>query len=241
MSLPPWLSINSLKYNTTPKRFPVKKVNNRRPYLAPPRIRTPYTEENFENEILNMSPISPLSSNSSNNGSINSSPPNNNRNSLPPNLPNNVVVTPVVNKKASAPRLPNGTVNYNAMARKWKANVNAGTVKVTAKAKNTRTLAQQVANLSQKNRNIMNRNKKALMKAVMGNSSIKNKSYFMGPTPGLIPANMKKRFFEENARLAATQKAQAKQSALNALKRQKGPNVNRHTSTRRKSRKNRRN
>ena len=173
----------------------------------------------------------------SNNDSINSSPPDSNNN----------VMTPVfVNKKVGVPRLPNGTVNYNAMASKWKEGVKSGKINVTAKARNTPSknipsLQKYVASLTQKNRNMMKRNKNALLKAIRGDPAIKNKSYFMGPTPGLIPANMKKRFFEENARLSATQKAQAKQSALNALRVQKGPNINRHTSTRRKSRKNRKN
>ena len=256
MSLPPWLSNTSLKQaerNAMRKPTQVKKVNNRAPYLAPPRIRIPTAPNYFEEEaelpenfgaaatyVSNNSNLNGpnafnnmLSVNGSVTGSVNSSPPN--------NLHNNVVATPGVNKKAATLRLPNGSVNYNAMTRQWKEGVKSGKINVTAKGKNTRSLAQQVASLSQSNRNKIERNKRALAHAVIRNSSIKNKSQFIETEPGFIPKNMRNRFRAQNAQNAATKRLQAKQSALNALRGQKGPNVNRHTSTRRKSRKNRRN
>jgi hypothetical protein len=265
MSLPPWLSSSSIQQtekNATRKPTQVKKVNNRTPYLAPPRIRIPNSPENFnegpENfnegpENFNEGPENfgaaatyvsnnsnlngpnafnnMLSVNGSVTGSVNSSPPN--------NLHNNVVATPVVNKKAATLRLPNGSVNYNAMARQWKANVSSGKIKVAPKSKNTRSLQQQVANLTQSNRNRIERNKAALARAVIKNSSIANKSHFIETVPGYIPKNMRNRFRTNNARNAATKKAQAHQSALSALRGQKGPNVTRHTNTRHKMRKNR--
>jgi hypothetical protein len=274
MSLPAWLSGTSVQQAERnvalkPKQVTsVKKVNNRTPYLAPPRIRVPNTPNYFEdnsatyvsdelnNGGLNNGGLNNggLNNGELNNGelnntlsvstgsSVNSSPPGNFSNNLPNNL---VPVTPAfVNKKVGAPRLPNGSVNYNAMAKQWKEGVKSGKINVTAKVKNSRSLQQQVANLTQSNRNRMERNKKALARAVMRNSSIKNKSHFMEAIPGVIPKNMRNRIREQNALNEAAKKARAKQNALNALRGQKGKNVNRHTESRgktRKSRKNRRN
>ena len=152
-----------------------------------------------------------MSLNLSNNGSVNSSPPNSNVN------------------------------NYNAMANQWKEGVKSDKIKVTPRFKNTRSLQNHIANLTQTNRNKMERNKKALLNAVVKNTSIKNKSSFMNPSPGYISKNMRNRFSVQNTLNATANKAKVKQNALNALRGKKGPNVNRHTSIYGKSRKNRRN
>ena len=176
-----------------------------------------------------------MSLNLSNNGSVNSSPPNSNVNNY------TGLTTPAFVHKKAAPRLPNGSVKYNAMANQWKEGVKSDKIKVTPRFKNTRSLQNHIANLTQTNRNKMERNKKALLNAVVKNTSIKNKSSFMNPSPGYISKNMRNRFSVQNTLNATANKAKVKQNALNALRGKKGPNVNRHTSIYGKSRKNRRN